>query len=102
MVANSRMNRVVTSFNEAGYKRYGREFIETYLQFWPKSVGLTIYYEGEDFPWTSGISWRPIEEVEFLGDYLANLRFPIQHGIVGNRYDINFDATQARKVFIEM
>jgi hypothetical protein len=40
--------------------------------------------------------------VALLGDYLANLRFPIMHGIVGNNYDINFDARQARKVFIEM
>jgi hypothetical protein len=44
----------------------------------------------------------PLEQVEHLVEYLNNLRFPIMHGIVGNKYDINFDARQARKVFIEM
>lgn len=101
------MNRVITSFNEEGYKRYGQEFIKTFQQFWPTTVGLTVYYEGEnwgspDFPFSGGLSWRPIEEVEFLKDYLDGLRFPIMHGIVGQQFDMNFDARQARKVFIEM
>jgi hypothetical protein len=48
------------------------------------------------------MSWKPIEEVEFLTDYMANLRFPIMHGIVGDRYDINFDARMARKTFMQM
>ena len=96
------MNRVVTSFNEHGYKRYGKEFIESFLKFWPKNAGLTVYYEGEDFPWTQGLSWRPVEEVEHLSEFLSRLQFPIMKGIVGNSYDINFDARHARKAFIEM
>jgi hypothetical protein len=100
LVGDVRMNRVVTSFNEEGYKRYGAEFIETYLKFWPKSVGLTVYYEGDDFPFTGGLSWRPYEEVEFLSDYEKSLCFPIMHGIVGDRYDINYDARQGRSAFI--
>jgi hypothetical protein len=96
------MNRVVTSFNEEGYKRYGEKFIETYLRFWPTNVGLTVYYEGDNFPFTTGLSWRPIEEVEFLKDYMDSLLFPIMHGVVGNKYDINFDARMGRKAFIEM
>src|SRR5690348_9418873 len=50
-----------------------------------------------------GISWRPIEEVEFLTDYLNALKpFPIMSGIVGDRYDINFDARMGRKTFMQV
>jgi hypothetical protein len=97
--------RVITSFHWAGYEKYGKRFIETWLEFWPKTIGLTVYYEGpefENFDFPTGISWRPMEEVEFLSDYLDSLRFPIQHGIVGDKYDINYDARQSRKVFMEV
>lgn len=97
-----KLPEVVTSFNEAGYKRYGQSFIETWLEYWSASVRLTIYYEGEDFPFTGGMSWHPIEEVEFLKDYMENLRFPVMHGIVGDKYDIWFDARMARKSFMQM
>jgi len=93
---------VITSFNEEGYKRYGQAFIESWLQYWPSSIRLTVFYEGDAFPFTSGVSWRPIEEVEFLKDYLDSLRFPLFHGLVGDKYDINFDARMARKAFMQM
>jgi hypothetical protein len=93
---------VITSFNEEGYRKYGKAFIESWLEYWPKSIRLTVFYEGEDFPMTAGLSWRPIEEVEFLQDYLDSLRFPIMHGIVGEKFDMWFDARQARKAFMEM
>jgi len=51
---------------------------------------------------THGISWRPIEEVEHLSDYMKSLTFPIMHGIVGTGYDINWDARMGRKTFIEV
>lgn len=95
---------VISSFNAEGYKRYGKEFVETWLKFWPSSIRLTIYYEGEaeEFDMVSGVSWRPIEEVEFLKDYMDSLQFPIMHGIVGSQYDINFDARMARKSFMQV
>ena len=95
---------VITSFNEEYYKRCGKEFVETFKQYWSPSIRLVVYYEGESssFEMINGVSWRPIEEVEFLADYLDSLRFPIQHGIVGDRFDMWFDARQARKAFMEM
>ena len=93
---------VVTSFNEHGYKKYGEEFIKTFLEFWPKNVRLTVYYEGENFPFTEGVSWIPIEDVEFYNEFFDSLRFPMFHGIVGDKYDINFDARMCRKVLIQM
>ncbi len=98
-----KLPNVVTSFNAEGYKRYGKNFVESWLKYWPKSIRLTVYYEGEeaDFDMVGGLSWRPIEEVEFLKDFMDSLRFPLMHGIVGNAYDINFDARMCRKVFIQ-
>lgn len=78
--------------------------MESWLKFWPPSIRLTVYYEGDDsaFEMLPGISWRPIEEVEFLQDYLSSLRFPIMHGVVGSNYDINFDARMGRKTFMQV
>lgn len=99
-----KLPRVLTSFTWDGYQKYGKRFLETWLEFWPRSISLTVYYEGqefENFDFTPGISWAPIEMVEFLPDFLGNLRFPIQHGIVGDRYDINYDARMGRKAFMQ-
>lgn len=95
---------VCTSFNWAGYQRYGKRFIETWKEYWSPLIRLVVYYEGDefdDFQFEGGMSWRPIEEVEFLRGYLDSLRFPLMHGIVGDRYDINFDARMGRKSFIQ-
>lgn len=100
-----KLPRAITSFNKSGYQKYGKRFVETWLEYWPKTIGLTVYYEGEDsdFEMLPGISWRPIEEVEFLSDFLNNIKpFPIMNGIVGDRYDINFDARMARKTFMQV
>src|SRR5687767_11309302 len=100
-----KLPNVITSFNWAGYQQYGKNFIESWKEFWSPAIRLTVYYEGpefENFQFPDGMSWRPIEEVEFLQDYMDSLRFPIQHGIVGDRYDINFDARMARKTFMQV
>lgn len=100
-----KLPNVCTSFNWAGYQRYGKNFISSWLEKWPSRVRLTVYYEGDEFDdhqFEEGISWRPIEEVEFLKDYMDSLRFPIMHGLVGDRYDINFDARMARKAFMQV
>lgn len=95
----------ITSFNWAGWEKYGKKFVETWLEYWSPNIRLTVYYEGDefnDFDFPKGISWHPIEEVEFLADYMDSLRFPIMHGIVGDSYDINFDARMARKTFMQV
>lgn len=96
----------ITSFNWDGYNRYGKRFIETFKEYWPNSIRLTVYYEGpefDNFEFPTGVSWRPIEEVEFLTDFLNAIKpFPIMNGIVGDKYDINYDARMARKAFMEV
>jgi hypothetical protein len=41
----SRKFAVVTTFHEAGLKKYGQRMIDTYLQNWPKEVTLHLYPE---------------------------------------------------------
>lgn len=36
---------VVTTFNQAGYEKYGRRMISTFLENWPTSVQLHVYAE---------------------------------------------------------
>ena len=99
-----RLPTVITSFNAEGYRRYGKDFVDSWLESWSPSIRLVVYYEGEsdDFDMVPGVSWRPIEEVEFLKDYMESLKFPIMHGIVGSGYDINFDARMGRKTFMQV
>ena len=94
----------ITSFHAEGYKKYGKAFIESWLKYWPESIRLTVFYEGEesDFDMVRGVSWHPIESVEFLRDFMESLRFPLMHGILGDRYDINFDARMGRKTFMQI
>ena len=102
--AVKRLPTVITSFNAEGYKRYGKNFVDSWVKYWSPQIRLVIYYEGDekDFDMVTGVSWHPYESVEFLRDYLESLRFPIMHGILGNTYDINFDARQGRKGFMEV
>jgi hypothetical protein len=99
-----KLPNVITSFNVEGYKKYGKNFVDSWLEYWPQDIRLTVFYEGneEDFDMVRGVSWHPIESVEFLTDYMDSLKFPLMHGIVGDRYDINFDARMARKSFMQV
>lgn len=95
-------HRVVTSFTEKGYEQYGKEFLRTWRKYWPKSVKLTIYYEGdflrED---EENIEWRWYEEVDGLQKWLDSIApFPVLNGDTGS-YNIQYDARQCRKAFIE-
>jgi hypothetical protein len=99
-----KLPNAITSFNADGYKRYGKAFVDSWIKYWPASVRLTVFYEGEesDFEMVPGISWHPIESVEFLPDFMASLKFPIMSGLVGDHYDINYDARMCRKVFMQV
>jgi hypothetical protein len=89
---------VITSFTEQGYEVYGREFLKTFREFWPKDVQLVVYYEGNDLR----EDWRHIEEVEMYSEFMeAVAQFPIMSGKVGNDYKIDFDARMGRKTFMQ-
>lgn len=59
--------RVITTCNALGWQQYGRRMASTFLQFWPKNIGLTVYAEGFN-PDISGIS------VERLPSWLFQLK----------------------------
>jgi len=94
------MKTVVTSFTEEGYRKYGKEFIQSFDKFWPKDVRLVIYYEGNDLR----EGWHFIEEVEGLTEWMdAISKFPMMSGDLGDgTYDIQLDARMVRKPLIQM
>ena len=92
------MNTVITSFTEAGYKTYGKDFIESFREFWPAETNLVIYYEGDNIR----EDWHFIEEVEGLDEHIDNLRFPMMRGNLGDgSYEIQLDAGMCRKSFMQ-
>ena len=95
---------VVTSFTEEGYELYGRNFLDSYIEYWPQEVKITVYFEGDKFPNSNElVTWKPIDEVEHLVVFMDALKFKIMSGITDqNIYNINYDARMARKVFIQM
>jgi hypothetical protein len=89
---------VITSFTEAGYEKYGKEFIRTFREFWPKDVNLVVYYEGHKLR----DDWRHIDEVECLSDWMDAIgNFPCMSGNIGAIYKIDLDARMARKTFMQ-
>lgn len=37
--------KVITTFGKAGKELYGNQFLKTFLEYWPKEIKLTVYYE---------------------------------------------------------
>lgn len=97
------MNTVITSFNGRGWQVYGREFIKTFRQFWPK-VRLVVYYEGTmpNIQRPENEIWRDMFDAADLRDFLETIeRMPCLCGNFPGKYDINYDARMARKTFIQ-
>lgn len=44
------MFHVVTSWGPGGYELYGKRFLETFVEFWPESIPLTVYYHDTELP----------------------------------------------------
>lgn len=102
---------VVTSFGPAGYELYGRGFIDTFKQHWPRKISLSVYWEGEkprdDI---DGYDLLSLEScASFLKRYAGNMmvcgkvphpRFPWGRKANASGYNFRFDAYKfARKVF---
>lgn len=92
------MITVVTSFTEDHYREYAKDFVDTFNQFWDKSIKLVVYYEGTNLR----EGWHPYSEIEGLEAWLdAIANFDLMSGSLGGDYNINFDARMVRKAFIE-
>jgi len=40
------MITIVTSFNEKGFNQYGKNFIASFIKYWPLDISLLVYAEG--------------------------------------------------------
>lgn len=91
---------VITGFNPAGYIAYGKKFLETFDQFWPLDVHLTVV--GEEpvhLPRGRFIPLFLCDGVEeFIGRHKAD---PVKCGRGGGEYNFRFDAVKfCRQGFI--
>lgn len=69
------MTTVVTSFSERGYVEYGRRFLDTYAENWPREIDLVVYAEGEQ-NWQLGTDGE-IRRLENVDGWLS---FVAKHG----------------------
>lgn len=71
------MTTVCSGFSPAGYVEYGRNFLDTFDRFWPKSVKLMCYVEtrGEEIPMPRGSYrslWNCPGAAEFISKHKNN------------------------------
>lgn len=94
---------VITSFTDKGYDQYGREFIRTFLEFWPKTVRLVVFWEGPPVDLGERVEVRSILDVEGWPEAAERLSaFPIFHGqMPDGKFNMQLDAFQWRKPFME-
>ena len=89
---------VVTSFTEKGFEKYGKDCIESFYKYWPKSVKLVVYYEGTNLR----DGWKTINEVPQLKEWLGAIApFQLMSGALFDQYDIQYDARTNRVIFIQ-
>jgi hypothetical protein len=95
---------LVTSFTEKNYNDYAKNMIDTFREFWPKSVKLVIFYEGDNLPEDEeNIQWRYADEIEGFTEWMDDVsKFPFMCGKTPHGYDIQHDARHARKALTEM
>ncbi len=96
---------VVTTFSPAGYKLYGERFIDTFLEFWPESVLLTVYVD--EYP----LKYHPNKNqgrlrFKSMPDELENFKTDNQnnldaHGMASGQYSMRRDAVKfAHKSYV--
>jgi hypothetical protein len=98
-------NTLVTSFTLNNYDEYAKNMLSTFREFWPKSINLVIYYEGEAFPEidTENVEWRRVEEIQGFTKWMQRIQpFPYVCGQTPHGYDIQHDARMVRKALTEI
>lgn len=93
--------RVITSWGPDGWKLYAKDFLESYVEYWP--YNLTVYYEEKpDFEHPK-VSWVNLYDVPGMTAYLDKIKdFPACHGVLGDTRVYQFDLFRfCRKVFAQ-
>jgi hypothetical protein len=88
---------IVTSMHARGYEDYGKRFIDTFEEFWPRNYELWVYAEGFEFEPASSRT-RSIDLLASSPDLVA---FRDRHGQIAARrgataegYKYKFDAVR--------
>ena len=97
---------VFTSWHPTGYKKYGKQFINGYLNCWPQNVPLTIYAEDHEPDTANAESITVLDQATTLPDLKSwqhrHKDNPHAHGYNKDKSKISFlwDASRfANKVF---
>lgn len=99
------MHTLITSFDKDGYEKYGKGFLEG-LKHWPEDIRVVVYYEGGadiDGAFSTRVEVKNFWEVEHMREWFDKIsNFALMSGKTDDvEYNINFDARQVRKVFME-
>lgn len=98
---------VITSMGAYGFNLYGRNFLETFEQFWPKDIRLVVFAEADCPP--IGLKWdsreflvEPVGNVDGLSDFIRAVEyFPIMCGETPSGHKIFNDARSGRATFMQ-
>jgi hypothetical protein len=95
------MITVCSGFSPDGYESYGKRFLETFDQYWPRDeFWLTLYVE-QSVPRPPRCDLVGIYDCEGLGDFIArHSGTPAHRGRATERYNFRFDAVKfCRQLF---
>lgn len=99
------MKTAITSMTEDYYRnKGGKKCIETFLQNWPESIKLVVYWEGMASDWpdeeieSDRLHITDVDYVEHLPRFLEAISyFPLMSGNLGGGvYNIEYDARMCR------
>jgi predicted O-methyltransferase YrrM len=100
------MIKVISSFSVDGYKLYGKEFLESYIKYWP--VPIHVYLEGSKKNYPNLISDANIiyHDLFKIPGCTATLeamgKFQAMSGIISGKQDYRFNIYRfARKIFAQ-
>lgn len=60
--------RVITSFGQEGFEKYGKRFLESFKEHWPDDVDLWLYSEADTAPYPRYDLYHDVELLEFLAE----------------------------------
>tara|TARA_R110000868_G_scaffold184282_2_gene425832 strand:- start:768 stop:2342 length:1575 start_codon:yes stop_codon:yes gene_type:complete len=95
---------IVSSFNEDGFKKYGKKFLESWAAYWPDDVQLVVYYHDfklpiGEIPVKKNIEYRNLN-LEFKGLEAWRTKYKHSNGDVNGKYNYRFDAIKfSHKIF---
>ena len=86
---------VFTSWHPTGYKKYGKQFINGYLNYWPQNVPLTIYAEDHEPDTANAESITVLDQASTLPDLKA-----WQHRHKDNPHAHGWNKDKSKKSFL--